>query len=70
MIKRTFTVFNLLKMMLAAKDAMSYRPPPATVLFAGTFPVLCTEAVIKLQILLVLLARGWLSLTRYAVVER
>ena len=38
--KRTFPVFDLLKMMLAAKDAMSYRAPPAAVLLAGTFCIL------------------------------
>jgi hypothetical protein len=52
---------HLLKMMLAAKNAVPYCPLPAAILFAGAVCILRAEAVIDLQIRLALLARGYIE---------
>jgi hypothetical protein len=62
-IERAFTLFDLLKMMLAAHHAVPDRAPLATVLFAGALRILWTETVIKVEISLLQLAWGELAPT-------
>ena len=57
MVKGTFTLFNLLKVMPAAKNTAVYCPPPTTLFLASAVCILGTKTVIKLQIGLALLLR-------------